>query len=118
MRRKARSFGVPWVRDVVAKAYIGPRSGNSVSHPRVEKSAFQEIRGNSKFSTGEEMVLLGAVTERNPDWLLPHASVFLSINLTLFGLHGIGYTDAYLRDFMFESCEISLRRQGQNRDNR
>jgi hypothetical protein len=29
---------------------------DSVSHPRVEKSAFQEIYGNSGFATGEERV--------------------------------------------------------------
>ena len=49
------------------KSIIGPRSGNTVNYPRVEKSAFQEICGNSGFSTGEGRVLVGAVTVRNFD---------------------------------------------------
>jgi hypothetical protein len=48
------------------KSTIGPRSGNAMSRPRVEKSVFQEICGNNGFSTGEERVLVGAVTVGSP----------------------------------------------------
>jgi hypothetical protein len=66
MRRKAQFWCTR--RAGRGRKSIGPRSGSSVRHPRVEKSAFQEI------------------CER-----------FLSINRTLFGLHRVRYNDAYLR---------------------
>ena len=48
-----RSIGVPGMRDVLARASSAPDLG-TLRHPRVEKSACQEICGNSGFATGEE----------------------------------------------------------------
>ncbi len=114
MRRKAQ-FRCTRHAGRGRESITGPRSGNGVSHPRLEKSASQEICGNSY--RGRKGVFGSCYREESP---LASASCerFLNINRTVFGLRRVGYNDAYLRDFMFESCEISLRRQGQNRDNR
>jgi hypothetical protein len=79
-----RSFGVPGVRDVVARQIIGPRSGNSVSHPHVEKSAYQEICGNNGFTTGEERVFEDCFREESSlasascERFLEHRSILFS----------------------------------------
>lgn len=97
------------------KSAIGPRPGNSVNHPRVEKSAFQEICSNRGFCYRRRKGVLGGCYREEFPLSSVSCECFLSINRTLFGLHGLGCDDTYLKDSMFESCEISLRRQDQNR---